>query len=116
MRWIAIIKELLKDVVVPLVAAGVVAFAAIKVAKIENKGEEDEKPDSSGPNGPSCCCGCSCRHCRKPPSDAGRPSKDERKDSPVGTPSGGGGDKPPTPGDTSGVDNRGGGWLPRDDE
>ena len=74
MRWVAVLKEILRDVVVPVTVAGLAAYAAIRAAQADSMGGLDGKIDDPGTNGPHCCCGCSCARCRASSNVASTPN------------------------------------------
>lgn len=61
MRWLSILKDVVKDIFVPIAVAGIAAYATIKATEAaprEDKGEEDKASRNTGSH---CCCGCNCR-------------------------------------------------------
>jgi len=66
MRWISLLKEILRDVIVPLGVAGIAAYSVIRASQLENEDDGDEgKTNAFGASTPRCCCGCHCRRCRE---------------------------------------------------
>ncbi len=95
MRWLPLIKGLLTEVLVPLAAASLVAYATVKVALIENEKVDEGEADQTRDMGPDCCCGCVCLRCTNAAEQA---RVNAQQDTPVGVSGIEGGDGPqPTP-------------------
>ena len=82
------IREVFRDVVVPVVISAIAGYAMIKAAHPPERAYNGPPDPPRKPND-DCCCGCNCRHCRadadKLACGASKPQED-KPGAPVGSP------------------------------